>query len=821
MSFVRLLLIVLILFSSSLFAQQKATINGCITDTYGNPIEGANVAVIGQASGTTTDDKGCFSLSIPGDQEVKVGISHLSFAMYTETYNLSGGSTRNFKIQLRSSSRELNLVTVKEEAVERTTMEKIDPKLISEVPNPSGNIESIIKTLPGVVSTNELSSTYNVRGGNFDENLIYVNDIEVYRPQLYSNGQQEGLSFINSKMVSDLSFSSGGFESKYGDKMSSVLSVSYRKPFSYASSAEVSLLGFELHTEGSPGDHRFTYALGFRNRRNNYLLNSLDTKGEYQPVFTDFQTYLTYDITHAWEISVLTSIANNKYQFIPDVRETEFGTFQQSLQLTVYFDGKEISQFETYFAGVTNSFELGEHHKLRLITSGVRSFEDETADIQGEYYIDELDKNPDNLGNVAFNRGVGTYHDHARNYLTLEWLNAQLIDNLTLGKHNLEIGAQYRGEYIHDNLSEWERIDSAGFSLPNTSDSPGDSVNRNTELTLYQVQRTGNDLTSFRTSLYIQDAINWNSDIRSDKSIVIGARMAYWSYNKETIISPRATFTIIPKWERKYRFQFSAGLYQQQPFYREIRDLDGNLNPDIKSQKSVHFIAGSHYLFKAWGRPFKFSSEIYYKWMDDLIPFVIDNVRIRYYGDNLSSGYAAGVDLKINGEFVKDAESWFSLSLLKTEEDIKGDSYIDESGNEVLPGYIPRPTDQTINFGLFFQDYLPNNPTLKFNITLQYATGLAFGPPNSPKYQHTLRIPPYRRVDIGMSKLLLSDKKELSEKNPFRHFKSIWLSLEVFNLLQINNTISYIWVKDVTNTVYAVPNHLTSRLVNLKLAMNF
>ena len=779
------------------------------------------MAVIGQSSGTITDEKGCFSLSIPGDQEVKVGISHLSFAMYTETYNLSGGSTRNFKIQLRSSSRELDVVTVKEGAVERSTMEKIDPKLINEIPNPSGNIESIIKTLPGVVSTNELSSTYNVRGGNFDENLIYVNNIEVYRPQLYSNGQQEGLSFINSKMVSDLSFSSGGFESKYGDKMSSVLAVKYRKPFSYASSAEISLLGFDLHTEGSPGDHRFTYAFGLRHRRNNYLLNSLDTKGEYQPVFTDFQTYLTYDISHAWEISLLTSIANNKYQFIPDVRETEFGTFQQSLQLTVFFDGKEISQFETYFAAVTNTFDLGDRHKLRLITSGVRSFEDETGDIQGEYYIDELDKSPDNLGNVAFNRGVGTYHDHTRNYLTLEWLNAQLIDNIKIGRHNFEIGAQYRAEYIHDNLSEWERIDSAGFSIPNTPRNPGDSVDRSTELNLFEVQRAGNDVTSFRTSFYAQDAINWNSDVSSDKSLVVGARVAYWSYNKETIVSPRATFTLIPKWERKYRFQLSAGVYQQQPFYREIKDLEGNLNPNIKSQKSVHLIASSHYLFKAWGRPFKFSSEIYYKWMDDLIPFVVDNVRIRYYGDNVSSGYATGIDFKINGEFVKNAESWFSLSLLKTEEDIKGDSYIDESGNEVLPGYIPRPTDQTINFGLFFQDYLPNNPTLKVNITLQYATGLAFGPPNSPKYQHTLRIPPYRRVDIGMSKLLLSDKKVLSEKNPFRHFKSIWLSLEVFNLLQINNTISYIWVKDVTNTVYAVPNHLTSRLVNLRLAMSF
>ncbi|MEQ8323888.1 MAG: TonB-dependent receptor [Vicingaceae bacterium] len=807
--------------TGGLMAQESATLSGCIADEFGNAIEGANVAVIGESSGQITDEKGCFKLKIRGGGDITVGISHISYSVVRQVYSIPAGGNKEVNITLKASSRELNTVTIKDGSADKTTMEKIDPKLISELPNPSGSIESILKTLPGVVSTNELSSTYSVRGGNFDENLIYVNNIEIYRPQLYSNGQQEGLSFVNTKMVSDLSFSAGGFEAKYGDKMSSVLSVNYKKPYSNAASVELSLLGLDAHVEGSPGNHRFTYLLGLRHRRNNYLLNSLDTKGEYQPVFTDFQTYLTYDLTERWEISALATITNNKFRFTPDVRETEFGTFQQSLQLTVFFDGQEVSQFETYFGALTNTFELSDHHKMRLILSGVRSFEDETADIQGQYYIDELDRDLDNVGNVAFNRGIGTYLDHARNYLTVEWLNAQLIDQIKMGNHQVEWGLQYRGEFIQDQLSEWVLLDSAGFSLPANGGNPGGMVDRTTELNISERIRSGNEVNSYRASVYVQDGITWESETSSNKSLVLGARLAYWSFNDERIFSPRATFTITPKWKRRYRFQLSSGVYQQQPFYREIRNLQGDINQDIRSQRSVHLIAGSHYYFTAWGRPFKFSSEIYYKWMDDLVPYIIDNVRVRYFGTNNSKGYATGVDFKINGEFVKNAESWFSLSLMKTEEDIQDDFFIDESGNLVEPGFIPRPTDQTLNFSLFFQDYLPNNPSFKFNLTLHYATGLAFGPPNSPKYQHTLRIPPYRRVDIGMSKQLLSEEKVLPEGNIFRGFKSIWVSLEVFNLLQINNTISYIWVKDVSNTVFGVPNYLTGRLVNLKLAANF
>ena len=803
-----------------IFAQETAVIRGRVIDAQGTPVESANVAVIGGNFGVTTDIKGRFDLTIPANIEVEIGISHISYELKKEKVTLVQGEERKMEFNVEYSSKELDEVTVKDEGGNRTTMEKIDPKLLSSLPNPSGSIESIIKTLPGVVSTNELSSTYAVRGGNYDENLIYVNDIEVYRPQLYSSGQQEGLSFINSKMVSSLSFSAGGFEARYGDKMSSVLDVRYKKPYSFGNSVDVSLLGFDILTEGSPGSHRFTYMLGVRQRRNNYLLSSLDTKGEYQPVFTDFQAYLTYDISESWEISGLANVALNNYRFIPDVRETEFGTLQQALQLTVYFDGQEISNYETYFGSVTNKFKIGKTDELSVIVSGVRSFEDETADVMGQYFINELDKSADNIGDVAFNRGVGTYLDHARNYLTVEWLNAQLIYRLKKGKHNLELGGQVRKEFIKDRFNEWVLLDSAGFNLPKTPDNPGFPSDRNSSLTISERIRASNYTESVRSSFYVQDVLSWNSDTRSDRSLAVGARIAHWSYNNETIISPRATFTVKPKWKKNYRFQFSSGLYQQQPFYREIRNLDGALNPDIKSQKSIHFIAASHYIFKAWGRPFKFSSEVYYKYMDDLIPYIIDNVRIRYYGENNSHGYATGVDFKINGEFVKNAESWFSLSLMKTEEDIDDDFFINESGEKEYPGYIPRPTDQTVNFSIFFQDYLPNNPTLKFNLTLHYATGLSFGPPNAPKYQHVLRIPPYRRVDMGISKRLLSEDRERKNgKNG--GFDSIWLGVEFFNLLGINNTISYIWVKDVTNTTYAVPNYLTNRLINLTLSMNF
>ena len=476
-------------------SQETATLFGCIKDENGKAIEGANVAVIGESKGQTTDEKGCFTLVIPGGGDVYVGISHISYSIVRQVYNIPPGGRKEINVILKSSSRELQMVTVKDEASDRTTMEKLDPKLVSQVPNPSGSIETFIKTLPGVVSTSELSSTYSVRGGNFDENLIYVNDIEIYRPQLYANGQQEGLSFINPKMVNSLAFSAGGFEPRYGDKMSSVLSVGYKKPYSTAGSAEISLLGFDAHLEGSPGNHRLTYIMGVRQRRNNYLLKSLDTKGQYQPVFTDFQAYLTYDITQRWEISFLGSIRNNKYRFTPDVRETEFGTFQESLQLTVYFDGQEISKYNTYFGAVTNKFQISDHHKLRLILSGVRSLEDQTADVQGQYYINELDKSLSNVGNVAFNRGVGTYLNHARNYLTVEWLNARLIDEFRLGKNQIEWGLQCRGEYIQDRISQWVMRDSADFNQPKSPDNPGGVADRNTAINLSERTKAG------RTSL--------------------------------------------------------------------------------------------------------------------------------------------------------------------------------------------------------------------------------------------------------------------------------------------------------------------------------
>ena len=816
------LVLFLVLFLSPIFlSSQEARIKGVVLDAQGLPVEAVNVSMTGSTKGVTTDDRGRFEIAVPHSADVEIIVSHLGYASEKRSFRLSPGEETKWEMKLKSSETRLEEVTVSDESKGGSTMVKIDPRAISSIPNPSGGVEAMLKTLPGVVSTNELSSTYAVRGGNFDENLIYVNDVEVYRPQLYTSGQQEGLSFINPKMVSSLAFSAGGYEARYGDKMSSVLDVRYKKPYSFGTSVDLSLLGFDVHTEGSAVSHRLKYLFGARQRRNNYLLKTLDTKGQYQPVFTDAQMFLSWNFTEKWEISALGNVAYNKYRFIPDIRETEFGTLQQSLQLTVYFDGQEISNYQTYFGSVTNTFRPDKNNEIVVIFSGVRSLEDEASDVMGQYFINEADKDDGNPGNATFQRGVGTYLDHARNYLTIDWLNSQFIWRKQSGKHSLEGGGQYRAEFIDDRLSEWVLLDSAGFNLPKSPDYPGDSADRSTNLTLYQRLRASNEIQTFRSSVYFQDVISWSPDNASAKTLAIGARLAHWTFNDEFIFSPRATFTLKPKWRRNYRFHFASGVYQQQPFYREMRNLEGELNPGIRSQKSIHFIAGSQYTFPMWNRPFKFSTELYFKLMDDLVPYIIDNVRVRYYGTNNSHGYATGVDFRLNGEFVRNAESWFSLSLMQTREDIEDDFIISSSGEVSHPGYIPRPTDQTVNFSIFFQDYLPRNPSLKFNLTVHYATGLAFGPPESPKYLHTARIPPYRRIDIGLSKRLLSDDRKRKDSGVFRHMDSAWLSLDVFNLPDIDNTISYLWVKDVTNTTYAVPNYLTGRLVNLRLSMNF
>ncbi len=838
--------IFLLCFNASLTAQ-KAKIYGEITDDSNVPVFGVNVSISGESNGTTTDENGYFELSVAADNNLKIVFSHISYEFKVISINLKENEKKEINISLVSKAYDVGEVGIEEERKRTSTMQKIDPKDIGNLVNPSGNFESIIKTLPGVTSNNELSSQYSVRGGNFDENLIYVNDIEIYRPFLVRSGQQEGLSFINSDLVSSIEFSAGGFEARYGDKFSSVLDIKYKEPNKFAGSVTGSLQGANIHIEGSPGDHRFTYLAGFRYRTNRYVLGSLDTDGEYKPNFIDAQTYLTYDINEKWEISFLGNLSRNQYNFIPQTRTTEFGTVQQALRLTVYFEGQERDNYETYFGAITNTFKPNSRLNLKIITSAYKSFEDETFDILGQYFIDELERDlgSDNFGDVAFNRGVGSYLDHARNNLEVFVINAQHKGKYFVENGSWEWGAKFQLENIKDKLSEWNLIDSAGYSLPHPQDSIGYNPSQipnqpNQFLQLSNVFKATNTINSERITAYLQK--NWSFRLRdtSELSFNVGIRNNYWSFNEENVISPRAGIAYKPNWKHDYLFRLSGGYYYQTPFYRELRNYEGELNQNIKAQKSVQIVAGVDYNFKAWGRPFKWTAEAYYKNMTDVIPYNIDNVRIRYLATNNAEAYAAGVDMKVNGEFVKGVESWVSIGLLKTEENLLDDFYYDyfnSDGEKIIsgftfnnvavdsvrnePGYIPRPTDTRFNFSMFFQDYLPKNPTLKANLTFHYAGGLPFGPPNSERYQQTLRIPSYLRVDIGFSKLLKAEDKVLSEKSPFRFFKSIWLSAEVFNLLQRNNTISYLWVTDVTNRQYAVPNYLTSRQLNVKLQFNF
>jgi hypothetical protein len=841
----KIIYILLLLFTfSGVYAQGTATVSGTLKNNKGEVLENANIAIVGKTGGTKSDANGKFSLTIPANEAVQIGITYIGYSTILKTINLSAGEKFEFSPEMAPSTQVMDTYILEEEGNRLSTMTKIEPKLASDFISTSGSFEAILKTLPGVSSNNELSSQYSVRGGNFDENLIYVNDIQIYRPFLIRAGQQEGLSFINSNMVSGIEFSAGGFAAKYGDKMSSVLDVKYKEPDDFAGSFTASLQGAAVHFEGASKNHRFTHLTGIRYKSNQYVLQSLDTDGEYRPSFLDVQTFLTYDINEKWEIGFLGNIAQNKYNFIPETRETEFGTINEALQLTVFFDGQEVDQFQTYFGAISNTFKPKDNVELKFITSIFSTLEDETYDIEGGYRIDELERDlsKSDFGDVKFNRGFGTFLDHARNTLDATVFNVEHKGKKISGKHTTFWGASYQHEYIQDKISEWGFVDSAGYFIPHPQDSIGytDPLANNSQLLeLNEVLKSQISLNSNRYASYAQRSWIWEKDT-VNYSFTFGVRGAYWDLNNEFIVSPRTSFSFQPNWKRDYLFRISTGVYYQPPFYREMRDFDGTINKNIKSQFSYQAVVGSDYNFEAWKRPFKFTTDIYYKYMKDIIPYEIENVRIRYFATNNANAYAAGIDFKINGEFVKGVESWFSMSVMKTQEDLVDDSYTEylNSDGEVIvsgytanstvvdsnvvePGWIPRPTDQRVNFSLYFQDYLPKLPSLKMHIALYYATGLPFGPPgNHDRYKATLRIPPYRRVDMGFSYLLKSEKKETKSKL-IGGFKNIWVSAEVFNLLQINNVISYLWIKDVTGRNYAVPNYLTSRQINLKFHFEF
>ena len=803
------------LFSSQIiFAQTNAKIYGKISDTENRAVDLANVYIQNLKLGTNTDKNGVFSLKVPANKELHVVISSLNFKAKQFTITLKDGEEYLLNVKLEASKNALPEIFIQDKR-EQINITRIDPKVFDMIPSAMTGVEALIKMQPGVSSNNELSSQYSVRGGNYDENLVYVNDIEIYKPFLIRSGQQEGLSFANTDLVSSIQFSSGGFDAKYGDKLSSVLDIKYKKPSEFGASASMSLLGGSAHIENCTDNHRLTYIAGIRYKSTQYLLNSMQTKGDYKPSFLDFQTFVTYDITEKLEFNFLGNFAKNHYLFVPEELKTAFGNVNQALGLSVYFDGQESDKFTTLNSAISMNYKARKNTMLKFIVSGYQSIEEEAYDIIGQYYLNELNKEmgSDNLGDSLMNIGVGAFIDHARNNLTAQVLNFTHKGNVEKSKNNLNWSVNYQFENIEDKIREWKMLDSAGYSIPYNDSIVG----------MDYFLKTAIQTQSSRISSHVQNT--YTTLIDSNKVFfTAGIRQNYWTYSEQLLISPRVSISIKPNWKKEFMFRFSWGYYYQPPFYRELRDKNGVLNPDIKAQTSIHYVFGSDYSFKAWNRPFKFVGEAYYKKLKNLIPYDVDNVRIRYYAKNNSQGYAAGIDMKINGEFVKGVDSWASLSIMQTEENIDGDSssiHINDSITAIYArGYIPRPTDQRVNFSLFFQDYLPGNSSYKMQLNLVFGSRLPFGPPNSEEFKSSFRVPPYRRVDIGFSKVLKNE--EFGKNSKFlKHFKSIWLTAEIFNLLGTNNTISYMWISDIYGKQYAVPNFLTARRLNIKLIAKF
>ncbi|MEE2930992.1 MAG: carboxypeptidase-like regulatory domain-containing protein [Bacteroidota bacterium] len=796
-------------------------ITGKITDTKGKLLEQVNVSVVGESGGSISNKIGEYKLSLKTNRSIVIGFSSVGFS--TEKVRipiLRKGEHYVLNIVLESSNTILKDVIVKDKAQRKDGLTRIKVKHVNILPSSTGGIEGILKTLPGVSSVNELSSQYSVRGGNFDENLIYVNGTEIYRTFLIHTGKQEGLSFINPDLIDNIKFSAGGFEAKYGDKMSSVLDITYKKPKKHLNGINMSLLGGSAYTQGITKNKRLSYLLGIRHKTNKYLFNAMDTKADYTPNAIDLQTYITYKLNPKWEFNFLGNMSYNKYQMIPKNRDTQFGSINEALSVRMFFEGQEIDQYQTFFSAFTTNYKPNDYTNLEFTTSATQTFEEENFDILAEYWLYQLENNlgSSDFGDVKFERGVGKYIDHARNKLDAQILNVSHKGTIIQKKINqkLEWGMQIQKEKIQDEISEWNLIDSAGFTLPHPYDSIGGVSNPNQQIIMNELLKTNLAIESYRNSGYIQ----FTKDI-NNLTINSGIRGSYWSFNEEFLLSPRASLAYAPLWKKDVIFRIASGVYYQSPFYRELRTLEGKLNHNTTSPKSIHFVLGTDYLFYAWGRPFKWTTELYYKNLKNLIPYKIENLRIQYLANTQSNGYATGIDIKINGEFVPGMESWASLSFMRTEEDIVGDSYINKNTGEIVePGYIPRPTDQRINFSMFFQDYIPGYPDYKMHLNLLYGTGLPFGPPKSEKYEDILRFPSYKRVDIGFS-AILKDEQDEGNIKWLNSFKSIWASIEVFNLLNIDNTISYLWVADVSGREYAVPNYLTSRQLNFKLNLAF
>ncbi len=803
------------------FAQlgQTVYVRGYLLTPSQQAVEMANIFESNQLVGTTSNEKGYYEIALQKADTFHLTFSCIGYETEERTFTMSADAL-TLNITMHENVTELATVEVKSQGQQAIMMQKVDASKVRFLAGPSSSIESLLSTFAGVNSTNEMSSQYSVRGGNFDENSVYVNNIEVYRPLLIRAGQQEGLSFINPDMVESVDFSSGGFGAQYSDKMSSVLDIRYKTPSKFEASASVSLLGATAYV-GSASKN-FTQIHGLRYKTSNYLLGTLDTKGEYAQNFIDYQTYLTFKFSDKWSGSFLGNVSQNTYRFIPKDRETTFGTFQSARNFKVFFEGQEDDKFRTLFGAFTIDYKPLKSLKFSLMASAFNTFEKETYDITGEYWLSDVKISETGLNtDDASTLSSGTYHEHARNKLSATVANLSLLGEYKKGNHLLKFGINGQGEFIEDRINEWEFRDSAGYSLP---------FDPNRVELIYNLT-SRNTMRSWRLAGFAQE----NYRLRRDHGLWNfggGIRASYWSFNNEWLVSPRLAVSLYPNWKADFTFRFAGGLYYQSPFYKELRletkDADGNstitLNRDIKSQRSLHLVLGADYYFRLFKRPFKLTVEGYYKPADHVISYYIDNVRVRYSGRNDARAYTAGVDVKLFGEFVPGTDSWISFSWMRCREDILDDSYkvynnVGTYLGQVEPGFISRPNEQRYSVAMFYQDYFPNHPEYKVYLKMIWADGLPFGAPHSERYQATFRTKAYRRVDIGASRDFVAGREKFMRKS--KVVKRWALNLEIFNLFNIKNVNSYYWITDIYNQQNAVPNYLSGILFNFKVTVDF
>ncbi|MFV0565442.1 MAG: TonB-dependent receptor plug domain-containing protein [Flavobacteriaceae bacterium] len=793
---------------------QTATVKGVILDEYNTPI--ANVNIKAKTTGTTSNKNGFYTLEIPSNESIAVEFTHLSFKKITGTFNLKNGEHVEFNPVMNLSVEQISTITItgnRQKEVEGITT--LNPETIRKIPGANAGVENLLLSLPGVNNNNELSTQYSVRGGNYDENLVYVNDIEVYRPFLIRSGQQEGLSFVNTDLVQNVDFSAGGFQAKYGDKLSSVLDITYKTPYRLEATADLSLLGASASIAGISKDSKFSGIVGLRYRNNSMLVKAKETETNFKPTFADIQTYLSYAFSNKFHLSFLGNASINKYNYKPEYRQTNFGTFNEPIALSVYYDGQEKDQYQTYFGAFKGTYFASDDLTLKLIASTYHTTEEEHFDILAQYYLGQVNSNigDENFGEVEYNEGVGGQLNHGRNDLDALITNIEHKGNYNISNNLIEWSIKYTNEDIRDRLVEWEVIDSAGFSIRPPKTTP---VNEQPyapysgPLEAYQNVQATNNTQINRFQAYVQwskrstmgnSQVWYNAGVRAHNWMVSGAGIPSTS---QTVFSPRAQFALKPNWKKDMLFRIATGLYYQPPFYRELRDAEGVVQPNVKAQQSIHFVIGNDYSFKMWDRPFKLVSEAYYKHLSDVNPYTLENVRIRYAAGNNAKAYAYGLDMRLNGEFVPGTESWFSFGYLKTEENINNE------------GYIARPTDQRLKFAALFQDYVPNMPQLKVYLNLVYNTGLPGGSPSyASPYDYQNRLPDYKRADLGLQYVLVDSKQ--TKQNWKRHFKELTIGFEIYNMFDVQNSITNTWVRDVySKRQYAIPNYLTPRVFNVR-----